>query len=122
MNWKFSWQKYLTSQSGQGSFPLNSLCFQDMEEGVEEDVEEEESTRSLGENQEAAPTHTAGYQVRAIVWTLLEKPAKSSGQVRSEPGIPEDFLTQKDPSGLLCPSNVFSQTKQKITSISEALA
>lgn len=57
-----------------------------MEEDVEEDVEEEEeeSTRSLGENQEAAPAHTAGYQVRAIVRTLLEKPAKSSGQVRTE--------------------------------------
>lgn len=50
--------KYLTSQSGQGSFPLNCSHFQDVEE---------ESTRSLGENQEAAPAHTAGYQVWAIV-------------------------------------------------------
>lgn len=47
LNWKFNWQEDLASQSGQGSFPPNTSCSQDIEE-------EEESTRSVGENQETA--------------------------------------------------------------------
>lgn len=109
MNWKFSWQKYLISQSGQGNFPLNRSCFQDME------GEEEERTRTVGENQETAPAHTTGSQVWAIVQTLLEKLAQVQwpGKNWSHwPGIPEDFLTQESPFGPLCPSNVFSQTEK----------